>query len=71
MASTSITEELAERIATEIDVQKIKFDRMIDHLERSISLSRDALHPVLANKAGIEKMNIDYAYFSRKGKKGQ
>jgi eukaryotic-like serine/threonine-protein kinase len=55
MASTSITEELAERIATEIDVQKIKFDRMIDHLERSISLSRDALHPVLANKAGLKK----------------
>jgi len=52
MASTSISKELAERIATEIEVQKIGFGRMIRHLEQSISVSREALHPVLVEKAG-------------------
>jgi hypothetical protein len=52
MAGASITEELAERIATEVRVQDINFKSMIRHLEHSISVSRDSLHPILAELAG-------------------
>ena len=54
MAGPSISEELAERIATEVDVRKYNFSQAIGHLERSISVSRDDLHPVLAKKAGVK-----------------
>lgn len=50
MAGAAISEELAERIATEIDVQGIDFARQIEHVERSISASRNDLHPVLLKK---------------------
>jgi hypothetical protein len=55
MAGPSISDELAERIATEIDVQKYNFSSAVNHLEHSITISRDDLHPVLAKKAGAKK----------------
>lgn len=50
MAGPSISDELAARIATEIDVQKYHFSYAIARLERSISVSRSALHPLLSEK---------------------
>jgi serine/threonine protein kinase len=55
MAGPSISDELAERIATEIDVQKYNFSSAVNHLEHSIGISRDDLHPVLAKKAGAKR----------------
>jgi len=52
MAGPSISDELAERIAAEIDVQKYDFSRAVAHLEHSITVSRKDLHPTLAKKAG-------------------
>ena len=54
MAGLSISDELAERIATEIDVQGFDFGYEIVRLERSISASRKELHPVLFKKAEEE-----------------
>jgi serine/threonine protein kinase len=51
MAGASISEELAERIATEADVQEIDFVHKINHVEHSISAKLDELHPVLLKKA--------------------
>jgi hypothetical protein len=50
MAGTAISDELAERIATEVDVQQYDFARKVERLEESISASRDDLHPVLRKK---------------------
>jgi serine/threonine protein kinase len=55
MTGTSISDELAERIAAEIDVQKYPFSRAIARLELSISASRNDLHPILAKKAVDKK----------------
>jgi eukaryotic-like serine/threonine-protein kinase len=51
MAGAAISEELADRIATEVDVQGVKFARKIEHIERSISANRSELHPILLKKA--------------------
>lgn len=55
MSGPHISEQLAERIATEIDVQQIDFERKISHLESSISFKRNELHPALTKK--LEKKN--------------
>jgi eukaryotic-like serine/threonine-protein kinase len=55
MAGTSISDELAERIATEIDVKKYNFSHAIAHLERSIGVSRGDIHPTLSKKLGSTK----------------
>lgn len=47
MAGPNIEDQLAERIAVELDVQSIYFDHQFSHLELSISAKRDDLHPVL------------------------
>jgi eukaryotic-like serine/threonine-protein kinase len=52
MAGPDIADELAARIAAEVDVQKVDFGYLIDRLERSISVSRKQLHPILSEKAG-------------------
>jgi len=52
MAGPSISEELAQRIETEVQVQQIDFGRKVDHLERSISASGNDLHPTLAKLVG-------------------
>lgn len=49
LASPSIADNLAERIKTEIEVQDINFERKIRHLENSIGVSRDRLHPILVS----------------------
>ena len=54
MAGTTISDDLAERIATEIDVQAIDFSAQIAQLELSIGVTRKELHPVLRQKAGEE-----------------
>lgn len=51
MAGQSISDDLAKRIVTEIDVQKLNFVHLIDRLERSIDAQRDNLHPILQQKA--------------------
>ena len=55
MARPSISDQLAQQIATEIDVQDYDFSFAIGRLERSIHVSRNDLHPVLAKKAGEEE----------------
>ena len=47
MAGTHISDELAHRIAAEIDAQDFGFQGCIAHLELSIGASRADLHPVL------------------------
>ena len=44
MASSSISEELADRIVTEVDVQGINMKRLLRHLNNSITIEDDALH---------------------------
>jgi serine/threonine protein kinase len=51
MVGTSISDDLAKRIATEIDVQGINFSNEIDRLERSIGAQRGNLHPILREKS--------------------
>jgi hypothetical protein len=51
MAGPSISNELAERIATEVEIQEIDFKRKVRHLELSIRVGKDSLHPVLAKLA--------------------
>mgnify|MGYP000678136412 CR=1 FL=1 len=43
----NISDELANRIKIELDVQEIDFKSQISHLERSISASKNDLHPIL------------------------
>ncbi|EHP94200.1 serine/threonine-protein kinase [Methylorubrum extorquens] len=50
MAGHEIPNELAARIAVEIDVLKIDFGSKVQHLERSINTSREKLHPLLRQK---------------------
>jgi eukaryotic-like serine/threonine-protein kinase len=52
MVGADISEALAERTGTEIDVQGINFARLIQHVEQSISASRNDLHPILLKKVG-------------------
>ncbi len=47
MAGPNISDELANRIATEIDAQQFNFNQEIERMEGSISASRDDLHPIL------------------------
>lgn len=49
MASTEISNELAERIAVELTVQNIDFSQEFEYLKSSIGASRSSLHPVLSN----------------------
>lgn len=46
-AGEKITDELAYRIAAEIDAQDFPFQYEIERMERSISADRTALHPIL------------------------
>ncbi|WP_334183213.1 serine/threonine protein kinase [Novosphingobium sp.] len=48
MASPSISDELAQRIATEIDVRKFDIKNKLRHLKRSITVADDALHSEIA-----------------------
>lgn len=47
MVNKNISDELANRIKIELDVQEIDFKKQISHLERSISASTNDLHPIL------------------------
>ncbi|WNJ99954.1 serine/threonine-protein kinase [Thalassospiraceae bacterium LMO-JJ14] len=47
MAGKEISDTLAERIKIELEVQNINFSRGIEHLEWSISASREDLHSIL------------------------
>jgi eukaryotic-like serine/threonine-protein kinase len=47
MAGPNISDELAGRIATEIEVQQLDFRAEIERLEMSISATRNDLHPIL------------------------
>lgn len=51
MVGTDISEDLAKRISTEIDVQGVAFPDQIDRLERSIGSQRGNLHPILRKKS--------------------
>ncbi len=51
MAGHDISEDLAKRIVTEIDVQGLDFVDLINRLERSIHPQRENLHPILQQKA--------------------
>lgn len=48
MAAPDISEELAARIAIEVEVRDIDFHQMFEHLKDSISVSDSAIHPRLA-----------------------
>lgn len=54
MASPAISEELAQRIVTEIEVQNIDIKRKLRRLKDSITVEEDALHSAIA-KLGAEK----------------
>ncbi len=45
MAAPSISDELAQRIVTEIEVQEFDIKRRLRHLRNSITVEKDALHP--------------------------
>lgn len=47
MLSQSISDELAERIRVEIAVSTYPFETWIERMERSISFTRESLHPTL------------------------
>ncbi len=47
MVNKNISDELANRIKIELDVQEINFKRHMRHLEGSISASKNDLHPIL------------------------
>jgi serine/threonine protein kinase len=49
LAGSDISDNLANRIITEIEVDEINFDQQIQHLESSISSTRNQLHPILLN----------------------
>lgn len=50
LVSPSISEELARRILTELDINEINYERYLSHMERSISTTRVILHPMLRNE---------------------
>jgi len=45
MAAPSISDELAQRIVTEIEVQDFDIKRRLRHLKNSVTVDDDALHP--------------------------
>ncbi|MBS1098431.1 serine/threonine protein kinase [Gluconobacter sphaericus] len=45
MAAPSISDELAQRIVTEIEVQEFDIKRQLRRLRKSITIEKDALHP--------------------------
>jgi len=47
IANRDISDNLAERIRIEIEVDNFDFEERISRLERSISISRNILHPIL------------------------
>ena len=49
MAGTEISDALAERMTVEIEVQHVDFACRIQHVESSIPVTRDQLHPALRN----------------------
>ncbi|MFQ2590346.1 serine/threonine-protein kinase [Aeromonas caviae] len=53
MADTTIPDNLANRIKVELEVQGIDFKGHIDHLTRSIGVSRAVLHPILQPLSGV------------------
>ena len=55
MAGPEVEEALANRIRIELDVQGVPFVRRIEHIELSISQSRENLHPVL--RAYLAELN--------------
>jgi dsDNA-specific endonuclease/ATPase MutS2 len=48
MVSPSITDELAERIVTEVDVREIPFARKLAHVMTSISVNDESFHSMIA-----------------------
>ena len=50
MASPSISNELAERIIVELNVQEIDFEAKVSHVEISIGVNRIGLHPILLDR---------------------
>lgn len=48
MASTNISNELAERIAVELGVQEVNFAQEFGNLEVSIGASKSSIHPTLS-----------------------
>lgn len=46
-AGSGMNENLALRFKTEVEVQNINFKNLIAHVERSITVSRTGLHPIL------------------------
>ena len=47
MAGAAISDDLAERIKIELQVRSIDVKRRINHIENSITTSREKLHPIL------------------------
>ena len=47
MAGAKITDQLANRIKIELEVQNINFDIEINHLKQSIGVDSSVLHPIL------------------------
>ncbi|WP_320151084.1 serine/threonine-protein kinase [uncultured Tolumonas sp.] len=50
MVGVDIPEQLAKRIAIEIDVQEFEFKRKFSHLSSSIGVEIEILHPILQKK---------------------
>ena len=48
MVSPDISQELADRIAVEVDVRDIGFQHRLQQVKRAISVNDDAIHPTLA-----------------------
>lgn len=48
MAGPDISQELADRIAVEVEVRAIPFEAKFDHVKRSIGASNESIHPTLA-----------------------